>query len=217
MTKDSQDVDGGLDLAIKLSTSWPYKNRLPGLDLLRLLAVAPQTATYTHPRAGNVIDLLIASVTETSPPAENNVMMAVRAFANLFESSEGRSLAVSEFDKIQGLTSLAVGTSNRNLAVAVTTVYINYAVLLKSEEEGSSFEQALALLDTLSKILTTQKDSEVIYRALVAAGTLVTIGDEVKSAAKDVYSIGTSISTAVAKASDPRIRNVAAEIKALLA
>ncbi|RDW62277.1 phospholipase A-2-activating protein-like protein [Coleophoma cylindrospora] len=216
VTKDSQNVDGGLDLAIKLSTMWPYKNRLPGLDLLRLLAIAPQTATYTHPQAGNVVDLLVASVTETSPPAENNVMMAVRAFANLFESSEGRTLAISDFDKIQGLTSSAVGTSNRNLAVAATTVYINYAVLLKTEEEISSFEQALALLDTLSKILTTQKDSEVIYRALVATGTLITIGDEVKSAAKDVYSIGASVSTAAAKASDPRIRNVAAEIKGLL-
>lgn len=223
-TKTSQAVTGGLDLAIKLTTSWPYSDRLPGLDLLRLLAVAPMTATYTHPRGGNIIDILEASVTENQPPAENNVMMAIRAFANLFESKEGRDLAFQEFEKIQTLTSTAVnsGSSNRNLLVAATTLYINYAVLFHSEqqasESASSFEYAIALLDTLSsKVLSSQKDSEVLYRALIATGTLLLLGDEVKSAAKDVYAIEKSITTALGKAgSDPRIKNVTAEIRALL-
>ncbi|KAL3422680.1 polyubiquitin binding protein (doa1 ufd3) [Phlyctema vagabunda] len=217
-TKASQGIEGGLDLAIKLSTAWPYKNRLPGLDLLRLLAVAPQSSTYTHPRDGNLVDILVTSVTEEQPAAENNIMMAVRAFANLFESAEGRSLALSNFEKIQGLTSTSVvnGTSNRNLLVATTTVYINYAVLLNSNRESASFEHVLALLDTLSKILATQKDSEVIYRALVATGTLLSIGDEARGAAKDIYNIPATVAAAVAKASDPRIRNVVAEIKTLL-
>src|SRR5436305_14422193 len=63
-TSTSQTVSGGLNLAIKLVTQWPYADRLPGLDLLRILAVAPQTATYMHPRGGNIIELLITSTTE---------------------------------------------------------------------------------------------------------------------------------------------------------
>jgi phospholipase A-2-activating protein len=51
---------------------------------------------------------------------------------------------------------------------------------------------------------------------LVAAGTLLTLDDEIKSAARDVYSLEKAVNTAVGKASDPRIRNVAGEIRALL-
>jgi phospholipase A-2-activating protein len=215
-TKTSQSVSGGLELAIKLATVWPYKDRLPGLDLLRLLAVAPMTASFNH-RGGNIIDVLAAGAMEAQPPAENHVMMAVRSFANLFESLEGRALAVSEFDKIQEIISTTISSStNRNLLVAAATVYINYAVYFVAETHTTNFEHVLALVDTLGKILNTQTDSEVVYRALVAIGTLLTLGDEVRSAAKDVYGIEKSISTAVGKATDPRIRNVAAEIRTLL-
>jgi len=216
-TKTSQTVSGGLDLALKLTLTWPYPSRLPGLDLLRLLCVAPQTATYTHPRGGDIIDLLIASVTETDIPAENNIMMAIRAFANLFESAEGRALTLQEFNKIQQLASdtLADGkTSNRNLLVAITTLYINYAVLFSSSSSASSedFEHSVALLDSLRVLLSTQSDSEVIYRALVAVGTLLGSGDEVKSAARDVYNLQDVVKSAVTKAKDPRVKNVGKEI-----
>ncbi|KAH8660967.1 WD40-repeat-containing domain protein [Tricladium varicosporioides] len=214
-TKTSQSVTGGLDLAIKLCTSWPYKDRLPGLDLLRLLAVAPETATYAHPRGMNIIDVLVAGATEAETSAENHVMMAVRAFGNLFDSAEGRKLVVDEFDKIQGVITPLISTStNRNLLVAVSTLYINYAVYFLTETP--SFEVVIAILDTLSKILEKQNDSEAVYRALVATGTLLGLDEETKSAAKDVYSIEGSIKKAVGKASDPRIKNVAREIGVLL-
>jgi phospholipase A-2-activating protein len=221
-TKTSQTVSGGLDLALKLTKIWPYPSRLPGLDLLRLLAVAPQTAAYTHPRGGNIIDLLISSVTESAPPAENNVMMAIRAFANLFESAEGRTLALQEFNKIQRLASdaLAEGkTNNRNLLVAITTLYINYAVLFSSSSAAASsedFEHPVALLDSLRVILSTQSDSEIVYRALVAVGTLLGLGGEVKSAAVEVYALQDVVRAAVAKAQDPRVKNMGKEIAALL-
>jgi len=215
-TKTSQSVTGGLDLAIKLTTQWPYKDRLPGLDLLRLLAVAPETATFQHPSGDNIIDIIEQGILEQQPPAENNVMMAVRGFGNLFESVEGRILAVKEFEKIQSIISTAIASStNRNLLVAATTVYINYAVYFKTES-STSFEHVLALLDTLSKILISQNDSEVVYRALVATGTLLTLDDEIKSAAKDVYGIGKSVDKAVSKAIDARIKNVAGEVRGLL-
>jgi len=222
-TKSSQDIPGGLDLAIKLSTIWPYSDRLPGLDLLRLLAVAPMTAEYSHPRFGNIVTILSASVAEQSPPAENHVMMAIRAFVNLFESPAGRALAASSFNDIQSLTtSLLSSTKNRNLLVAATTLWINYAVLFTSlgddeEVSADSFEHSLALVDALCAVLKEQNDSEVVYRAMVALGTVLSLDDdEVTSAAKDVYGVESSVQTAVAKATDPRIKNVAAEIRGLL-
>lgn len=212
--KTSQSVAGGLDLVIKLVTEWPYKDRLPGLDLLRLLVVAPLTATYVHPRYGNIVNVLIGAATEGATPAENHVMMAVRGLGNLFESPEGRALALSQFALIQSTISKAITNStNRNLHVAATTVYINYAVLFKTHP---SSDHAFPVLETLAEILSKQSDSEVIYRAIVATGTLVTLGDEEKSAAKDVYEIEKALTIAVSKANEPRIRRVVNEVKSIL-
>jgi phospholipase A-2-activating protein len=210
----SQSVSGGLELVVKLVTEWPYKDRLPGLDLLRLIAVAPLTATYSHPRYGNIVNVLIGSATEQDPPAENNVMMALRGVGNLFESVEGRALVLTEFKYIQDTISTALtGSTNRNLHVAATTVYINYAVLFQS---SPSVDNATEILDTLSTILSTQSDSEVIFRAIVATGTLITLGEMERAAAKEVYGIEKALSTAVTKANEPRIRRIANEVKALL-
>jgi phospholipase A-2-activating protein len=217
-TKTSQSVSGGLELAIKISTVWPYSDRLPGLDLLRLLAVAPMTASYKLPTGSDIVDAVVDSVSEQEHPAENNVMMAARAFGNLFESVEGRALATSQFDKIQSLTSSQISSksTNRNLFIAITTLYINYAVYFNSSATAANFEYVLAIIDTLGKIFETQTDSEVVFRALVATGTLLNLNEEIRSAAKDVYAIQKSISKALSKAGEPRNKNVAAEIDDLL-
>lgn len=215
-TKTSQSVSGGLDLAIKLSTHWPYKDRLAGLDLLRLLAIAPETATFRSNGGESIIDVFSQAALESSPPSENHVMMAVRGFANLFDSTEGCQLATDNFEKVHGLIKTAIQSStNRNLLVAATTVYINYAVLFT--ETDPDFEQVLAVLDTVTSILKTQVDSEVIYRGLVALGTLLTVGDEIREAGKDVYGVLTAVDGCVKKATDPRVKNVGKEIRELLA
>jgi len=134
--------------------------------------------------------------------------------ANLFSTPEGRALALSSFDKIQDLTSNSVSTStNRNLLVAATTVYVNYSVLLTTSPSSSTFEHALAMVDTLRRILISQSDSEVIFRALVAVGTIVQVDDEVKSAAREIYEIEKAMDTAIAKAGEPRIKHLAVEIR----
>ncbi|TGO81158.1 hypothetical protein BPOR_1312g00020 [Botrytis porri] len=215
-TKTSQSVNGGLDLAIKLSTHWPYKDRLAGLDLLRLLAITPETATFRSNGGLSIIDVFSQAALESSPPSENHVMMAVRGFANLFDSTEGRQLATENFDKVHDLIKTAVKTStNRNLLVAATTVHINYAV--RFTETDPDFEQVLAVLETVTSVLKTQVDSEVIYRGLVALGTLLTVGDEIREAGKDVYGVLTAVDGSVKKAADPRVKNVGKEIRGLLA
>lgn len=216
-TKTSQSIDGGLELVIKLATQWPYKDRMPGLDILRLLAVAPDTATFSH-RDHNIIDVFIAGATESNPPAENHLVMASRGFVNLFESEEGRTLAISDFEKISKVVKASIATSsNRNLLVAASTLYINYAVLFKSASAAdTNFEHVIACLDALTKIVGEQKDSEVVYRAIVALGTLLTLDEEVKSAAKDVYGVEGVLTKAVGKTVDQRIKALVKEVGTLL-
>ena len=85
-SKTKKPIRGGLELAVKLSTTWPYKDRMAGLDLLRLLVDSPSAANFTNSSGENVVDLLIQGATETEPHGENHLAMAIRGFvrASLF-------------------------------------------------------------------------------------------------------------------------------------
>lgn len=104
----------------------------------------------------------------------------------------------------------------------MTTLAINYAVLVTSTADAvevsaaTRFEQAVAWLECLAGVLGEQKDSEVLYRAMIATGTLLGLGEEVRSAAKEVYGIDKAVTKALGKAVDPRIKNVGREIRELL-
>lgn len=222
--KPSPGVESAAILLYKVATAWPVANRLPGLDLLRLLAAAtPVTATADY----NGHDLIsgIQSSGVFNPPLNvNNAMLSVRMFANLFETDAGRQLAVSRFtqivDSVKSTTSSSSGTApNRNLTIAIATLYINYAVHFSSggrESAPESSERGLVLVEELSQMLASEKDSEAVYRCLVALGTVIkSLGEEVKSAAKDVYDIRAVLekisSSGLGK--EPRIKGIIGEIK----
>merc|ERR1712187_283714 len=144
-----------------------------------------------------------------------NAMLTVRMLANLFETEPGRELVTSKFDQIlAGIkSSLASnGTPNRNLTIAVATLYINYAVYFTTEGRESapeSSERGLVLIEELTKMLSGEKDSEAVYRSLVALGTLIkSLGEEVKSAAKDVYDVGSILGNVSGSAigKEPRVK-----------
>ncbi len=250
-------ISNGLNLVVRLITTWPQGQRLPALDLLRLLAaetIAP--ATYRTAKGESIVGVLERSGVFSDQERTNNIMLAVRTFANLFETAEGRALAESEFDAVcyfikiplflpeplvhfnlQILLSLAndylnlglqintltsfVSTqppsnTTRNLQISYTTLLINYSVLFTTPDHTSA-GRALELLEPLSAILEAATDSEVIYRALVAAGTLVSMGvDEVKTAATDVFGLVDKARAAKAKVAEPRIKEAVAEIEDIL-
>lgn len=220
---ESPLVRNSITLLFKIATVWPPACRLPGLDLLRLLASAtPMVATLDY----NGEDLIsgIRSGGIFDPPVNvNNAMLAVRMMANLFETEAGRHLTVRNFDQIlamiQPVLDSSGGAPNRNFIIAVATLYINFAVFSTTEGRESapeSSERGLVLLDRLTKMLAEEKDSEAVYRCLVALGTLIKgLGDEVKGAAKEIYDVGKILDrisgTSVGK--EPRVKGVIGEIR----
>jgi phospholipase A-2-activating protein len=68
----------------------------------------------------------------------------------------------------------------------------------------------------LTTTIRTASDSEAIFRALVAAGTLLGLGDDVRLAAKEVYSLEAAVKSAETKLNEPRIKSVGSEIWELL-
>lgn len=203
----------GVELLVKAATQWPAEKRLPALDLLRLVLAFDEPATFLVSPEQNLLPGLTDSgvFSSTSPP--NNTMMAIRCLSNLLQTEKGRLLASAEFDNIHPLVSPFLISANRNLIIALTTLYINYAVLLTSENNA---DRALSLLDDLSKILTTATDSEAVYRALVATGTLLCLGPDFCEAGRDILQIGDAITHAESKVREPRIKNVVAEIRVKL-
>ncbi|KZM19032.1 WD repeat protein Lub1 [Ascochyta rabiei] len=200
----------GLDLLLKAATQWPADKRLPALDLLRLALTLEEPSAYLVSPEQNLVGGLVDSGVFSAESSPNNTMMAVRCVSNLLQTDKGRLLASTEFDGIHPLVSPFVTSSNRNLIIALTTLYINYSVLLTSENNA---DRALSLLDDLAKILNSASDSEAVYRALVATGTLLCLGPDFCEAGRDILQIGDAVTRAEGKVKEPRIKNVVAEIR----
>lgn len=210
----------GIPPVFYILSSWPPSHRLPALDLLRLLAAAtPALAEYRTSSSTNVIDIL-ATTGFDDKDRENNIMLSVRAFGNLFDTASGRNLADNEYDKIHELVQgSSLVSTNRNLTIAIATLYLNYAVLLTSSSHSSlpsSIDRGLMLVDDLTSLISTVKDSEAAYRGLVATGTLLGLGEEVLEAAKEIYDLAGALSKVEFAVKEPRIKVVVGEIRGIL-
>jgi phospholipase A-2-activating protein len=203
-----------ISLVLKSATAWPADKVLPGLDVLRLITASSGNCVQQispplpHILAGaNLFD------PTTTPP--NNTMMAIRAFVNLFNTAPGRALAHQEFETMHKLVKPYTTSTNRNTIVALTTLYINFAVLLSAPETANA-DHALTLLDDLAGILGSARDSEAMYRALVAVGTLFALGKDFCEAGRDVFGYEAALKTAEERVKEPRVRNVVGEIREML-
>ncbi|EGD93202.1 polyubiquitin binding protein [Trichophyton tonsurans CBS 112818] len=216
-------VEATLPLLVKVSTSWPAGNRLPGLDLLRLLAAASPTAATWDQGEGNLVSVIISSGVFDAPISPNNTMLAIRMLANFFETGPGRALVASCFEevtnKIGSVMSDSVAAGNRNVTIAAATLYINLAIYFTSKENVDSpeaSEHGLVIIDQLTKVLRNEKDSEAVYRGLVALGTLVVgLDHEIQTAAKEIYDLDQTLTRVldVGFGREPRVKGVISEIR----
>ena len=201
----------GIDQVVLMATQWPADKRLPGLDLLRLAAASSKFVEHSS----SIIDDLATADNISANAPLNNAMMAVRALANLFNHESGRLLMDGSFDTVQKLTSPFLTSTNRNMIVAITTLHINYAVLLQQSAPNHDSDRAITMLADLVQVLGRAQDAEALYRALVAAGTLLSLGQDFRDLAREALDFDEVIKrVAGSKAgSEPRIKAVIAEMK----
>ena len=205
-------LDSGSDLIMKIVTAWPPQNRIPGMDLLRCLAAANPSLSQRH----NLLDVLAeAKIFEEGN--HNLIMLAVRSLANLSNTSGGRDFLVAHADRVRELVSIqmqpTVGPVHRNVHIAATTCYINFAVMLSGGliTSTSSGEFARGLLQDLTILLGNNKvvDSETVYRALVAVGTLVQVPGAKDEKAEEVEK---AVKSAAGRCKEPRVKGVVDEM-----
>jgi phospholipase A-2-activating protein len=214
-------------LVAMMCTQWDYSNRVAPLDLLRCIATSKATAKFGASGPSTPVQIAISAaldgVPEGSQPNENCATMALRTIANLFRTAEGRKLlaqpsevtaVLSFISRVVGIRGQsAIGPFNRNILVALTTVAINYAVLASSRLGSISTDNQIRLMSVLALVLQKQTDAEVVYRGLVAAGTLITV---IGKAAPEAKSLSSAIRSAKDRVSDARVQTVANECLSIL-
>ncbi|OTA99619.1 hypothetical protein M426DRAFT_67468 [Hypoxylon sp. CI-4A] len=219
--------DASVNLVVTMCTKWDYSDRLAPLDLFRCIATSPATAKFKSPDFGSPVEIAIAAALDGilagGQPNENCAMMAARTITNLFKSNEGRRLLAQPAEGLRVATFInrvlgiggqsPIGPYNRNLLVALTTTMVNYAVLASREPGSLSTNAQVYFLTALARILQNQTDGEVVFRALVATGTLITVIGKTTPEAK---SMSSPITTSKDRVPEPRVKEVADECLSLL-
>ncbi|KAI5856478.1 WD40-repeat-containing domain protein [Tricharina praecox] len=197
----------GLQLLEKLISNWPRQHLIPVLDLLRLSAGASPLVAK--------MDLVsvfhdFGTISQESP---NNAMLAVRAFVNLFQTEEGRQYAMEAFEQILKMATTVNIAGNRNLKIAQATLMLNYSVLIHAHK---SIDAAVTLLEVVTKGASTEIDSETVYRYLVAMGTVLALGGEVKEAANGIFDVRGAMKSAAGRVKEARVNRLIKEIEQLV-
>ncbi|OLL21923.1 Ubiquitin homeostasis protein lub1 [Neolecta irregularis DAH-3] len=151
LLENSQEIDDtGIQVILKIATSWPIASRFPGLDLLRIV-VLPD---LYHKDQG-----------------DTNLMLGLRSLVNFFSSKDGRNLLVDRIEMLLSLVSL-VSSQNKNVRLARATSYLNLVTLIHESSKEYLREQ---IVDVVEKASRSESDPETVYRLLIALGTALSV------------------------------------------
>jgi len=239
----SPELGSAIPALMKIATQWqPPANRLAGLDTLRFIAAsAKEFPAAATDELDAVASILSSGIFDADFIRSNNklAMIAMRFFSNLlYGSTSGRQLVKEHLeDIIESLKPIAATlTADVSVAVALTTLYLNIAVLITSDKGGDADANAnygLSLVEDLTKALTafpsvdhtasaspSAQSTEPAYRTTVALGTVL-VGlkhPELTSAAKDIFGVPAALAQLRSKKylDEPRFKSVVGEIQAVL-
>ncbi|KAI8817194.1 WD40-repeat-containing domain protein [Fimicolochytrium jonesii] len=220
-TFKSNPTEANFDIILRVATQWPAASRFPGIDALRLIVLHSALPFKKHDLVAYLNAL--AGFADVKPntglggkTGETNAMLTLRFLANVFATEEGRNFAWKQKGEIIELIKYVPSvTENTNVHVALATVYLNYAVLLKKTSANDEF--GVELLHHIIEFLKTETDGESEFRALVAIGTLVHQNSDIKEAA-NVMGAREILrrATRTTGANESQLRQVERELEALL-
>lgn len=186
----------------------------PALDLLRLALLLPKVNEDICASKDSIrlIDTLLICATDNS--SVPNQMLALRSLCNLFSHSIGESLAVTHSNTILKAVDACGKSQNKNVQVALSTLYLNYAIHLNSDKNS---DQALKFecLTHIASLLTKNLDPEAQYRLMVALGTLIATNAELRQMTKseDLFKV---VNNLVSCTNPAKVGNCAEQLSSLL-
>lgn len=161
---DSQAVD----VLFNILEKWTDDVIFPVIDIVRLsLRNEVNSSLICTKDSGKIVDLCLRYL--SSQNTTNNIMVSLRALANLFLHEIGVSLV--EAHKMNILEAITgVSNSNKNIQIAIATCLLNMTILSLNKNDEILI---LALSSVLSDVFISTDDVESNFRSLVAVGTLL--------------------------------------------
>eukprot|EP00850_Spirogloea_muscicola_P015931 SM000126S26307 [mRNA] locus=s126:117967:124577:+ [translate_table: standard] len=200
-SQSSTFADVDFTLLIKVLLSWPPTNLFPGNNRAHWVATAIL--------AGFLPQIFQRA---SSPPAlPANLLTAIRAAVNCFKQEPLRLWMGKHASEILDLFADCMNSANKNIRLAISTLILNSSLLALEIQDSSLKVQTLSAAMEMSA--SSDDDSESLFRALVALGTLIHGGD-VKDVALDL-GVG-DVVKAQEKSETDKIAQVAKEIAFLL-
>ena len=144
----------------------------PVLDVLRLSVRHAAVNQYLcgKNRSSEYIDLLLQQVSCYQYPA--NQMLALRSLCNTFLHILGKSLMITNSDRVLSLLPPCVAKANKNVQIAASSLMLNFSVIsFKSKDK----EVAKACIETCAELCVLLTDIEAFFRVLVCIGTLLSV------------------------------------------
>ncbi|CAM6039015.1 unnamed protein product [Sphagnum compactum] len=205
------DVD--FNLLTRILLLWPTQYIFPALDILRMMLLHPQCATYFAKDGGDGKDVVMESLRRATsePMLAANLVTGARVAVNCFKHHALHTWTMDHRSEILDLLAECCKSTNKSARLAYATLVLNYAVsLVESKDDGGQIQVLSAALEMAGP---QEQDVEVQFRALVAIGTLIHSG-QVKSVALDLD----TASLAVNASNSPvaKIAEVGRDLKYLL-
>lgn len=222
--KDPHPTGEQIAALMKVASGWPTASRVPGVAVLARLAISAAFVSSTSAGESTIIETAAAAgLFEPKQVTANNAVHTLRLLVNLFATDGGRMILDGTFDRALTLVRpFASDPESPAQAKALSTLYLNFAVLLASQAPASGQARvrearAKTLLTDIAVLLECESphagDSEVLFRTLCALGTLFTLGEDFRremkmGASGTLHFVGTK-----AGASDQRVKEVVQEIR----
>ncbi|KAJ3163096.1 hypothetical protein HDU86_002265, partial [Geranomyces michiganensis] len=170
--------DSQRDVILKVA-HWPAAARFPGIDVLRVAILYAPTQ--------QILENIPSYFTAMSGAAP----------------SGGDSVKISK-----AIMTVGTRSENKNLLIALATVYLNLATLTHARSDDHF---AVDILTNLIEFLKAKPDTEAALRALVAVGTLIYKNDDAKQIAELL-----EIETVLRDSQAPELAAAAGEVRKLL-
>ncbi|WVR06773.1 hypothetical protein IAU60_003808 [Kwoniella sp. DSM 27419] len=205
------------EVLLTLMQRWPEDKRFPLIDLARCLAlISPRFGAVSAAPTAFINACDLTSPWIPGKPRETNTLLSLRGLANLFATSNGRRSMVRE-DTIDAVLDALVALDWSPLGarkVVVATVALNYSILAVSGLFPAS--RADKLYGLVSWILESEKeDGEVVYRAAVALGNLLSSDVAGQLQVGAVSTTKSTVSAFAKSKGEKRLTDLANELEAL--
>jgi len=164
-------TDHEIGCLMHILKTWPKEKVFPVMDVVRSMAMHPDGGKRASSSA--ILDLMLACGAGTSPAANHGITM--KYIANILSVQEGRTMlgvSAASLDKLLDFLTEFVSSGNVKLKVDLSSVLVNIAAMAFNGGTAFNETHAMQMMVMTNELMGTGEDVEVVYRALVATGTL---------------------------------------------